>query len=294
MERRKGMIAAFAAGLLWGATSPIAQYLFDYRDIESTWLVPYRLVAAGILLLLYAVLFKKQKAFDVWHEKNDVIRMFAFGILGVTGMQYSFFSAIQETNAGIATIFQYLNPAMLLLYFAIVYRVMPKRKELIAVLLSIAGIFLVATHGNFHSLSISPKGFFFGMMLAVTTCFYGVLPGSLLKKYPSEMICAWSMIIGGVILLCVFHPWTMKVQMDWILLVCFLGIVIPGTILPFCLYLLAVKNAGSVYAGLLSSVEPVAATIVAAAFLGTAFSMIDLVGFAMVLSTLFVLNMKST
>ena len=49
-----------------------------------------------------------------------------------------------------------------------------------------AGIFLVATQGNIHALSISPKGLIMGMLLAITTCFYGVLPGPLLKKYPAE------------------------------------------------------------------------------------------------------------
>ena len=43
-----------------------------------------------------------------------------------------------------------------------------------------AGIFLVATQGNIHALSISPKGLIMGMLLAITTCFYGVLPGPLL------------------------------------------------------------------------------------------------------------------
>jgi len=53
------------------------------------------------------------------------------------------------------------------------------------------------------------------------------------------------------------------------------------------------KTIGKVYAGLLSSVEPVAATIVAAIFLGTAFPAIDILGFALVLSTLFILNINS-
>lgn len=53
-----------------------------------------------------------------------------------------------------------------------------------------AGIFLVATQGNTHALSISPKGLIMGMLLAITTCFYGVLPGPLLKKYPAESVCA--------------------------------------------------------------------------------------------------------
>lgn len=50
-----------------------------------------------------------------------------------------------------------------------------------------AGIFLVATQGNIHALSISPKGLIMGMLLAITTCFYGVLPGPLLKKYPGRV-----------------------------------------------------------------------------------------------------------
>lgn len=156
-----------------------------------------------------------------------------------------------------------------------------------------AGIFLVATQGNIHALSISPKGLIMGMLLAITTCFYGVLPGPLLKKYPAESVCAWAMLIGGCVLAVFLRPWRIEAHLDMIVIVGFLTIVIVGTILPFCLYLAAVKYAGSVYAGLLSSVEPVAATIVAAIFLGTAFLAIDILGFALVLSTLFILNINS-
>lgn len=293
MERKKGFVAAFMAGLLWGATSPIAQYLFESKGVTSTWLVPYRLISAGILLLLYAVLIKKQKALEVWKYKEDRIRLFAFAILGMMGMQYSFFSAVQETNAGTATIFQYLNPAMLIIYFAIVYKVAPKTKEILAVICSVSGIFLVATHGNIHELSISPKGIILGLILALATCFYGVLPGPLLKKFPAEVVCAWGMIIGGIVLMLATQPWKIDVNVDGVVILGFLSIVILGTILPFCFYMASLKSIGSVYAGLLSSVEPVAATVLAAAFLGTAFQAIDVVGFVLVLSTMFILSFHS-
>lgn len=281
------------AGLLWGATSPIAQYLFENKGITSTWLVPYRLISAGILLFLYAVVIKKQKPFEVWKDKNDSIRQVAFAVLGMMGMQYSFFSAVQETNAGTATIFQYLNPAMLIIYFAIIYRVAPKTKEIIAVICSVSGIFLVATHGNIHELSISPLGIILGLILALTTCFYGVLPGPLLKKFPAEIVCAWAMIVGGGVLTLVTRPWNIEVHIDWGVISGFLAIVILGTILPFCFYLASLKSIGSVYAGLLSSVEPVAATVLAAVFLGATFQTIDVVGFVLVLSTLFILSIHS-
>ena len=229
----------------------------------------------------------------MWKDKQDAVRMAAFAILGMMGMQYSFFSAVQEMNAGTATIFQYLNPAMLIIYFAIVYRVKPKKKEIIAVFCSLAGIFLVATHGNIRALTISPLGIVLGLILAVTTCCYGVIPMPLLKKFQAEAVCAWAMILGGIVLAFVTRPWRYKVEIDKAVIIAFFAIVIMGTILPFCFYLASLKSIGSVYAGLLSSVEPVAATILAAVFLGTSFQSIDIVGFALVLSTMFILNIGS-
>ena len=291
-DRIKGFVLAFMAGLLWGATSPIAQFLFQHKGVVSSWLVPYRLLAAGILLLIYAI-FKKMNIVEMWKDKSDGIRLVAFAICGMMGMQYSFFSAVQEMNAGTATIFQYLNPAMLIIYFAIIYRVRPKKKEIIAVLCSLAGIFLVATHGNLRELTISPLGIILGLILALTTCCYGVIPMPLLKKFQAEAVCAWAMIIGGNVLTLAIRPWRFPVDIDWQVVVAFFSIVILGTILPFCFYLASLKSIGSVYAGLLSAVEPVAATIIAAVFLGTTFTPIDVVGFALVLSTMFILNIGS-
>lgn len=53
--RIQGFILAFSAGLLWGASSPIAQFLFEEKGIVSSWLVPYRLLMAGLLLLAFGV-----------------------------------------------------------------------------------------------------------------------------------------------------------------------------------------------------------------------------------------------
>lgn len=286
--RMKGCLYAFLAGVLWGATSPAAQFLFEKKGIVSEWLVPYRLISAGILLLIYAKI-KKQDIVSVWKDKNDGIRLVLFGILGMMGMQFTFFSAVQEMNAGTATIFQYLNPAILILFFAVVHKIMPSVKEMLAVCAAVAGIAVVATHGDFSTLTISGKGLFLGMLVAVTTCFYGVLPAPLLKRYSAETVSAWGMICGGTLLMAVVRPWRIPAVIDWQVIAAFLMIITVGTILPFCFYLSSVKYTGSVYAGLFSSVEPVAATVVAAAALGTTFMKMDLLGFALVLSTLFIL-----
>lgn len=240
----------------------------------------------------YAVV-KRMNVTEMWKDKKDAVRLIAFAILGMMGMQYSFFSAVQEMNAGTATIFQYLNPAILILYFAAVYHVKPKKKEIVAVLCSLAGIFLVATHGNLHELTVSPLGIVLGLILAVTTCCYGVIPVPLLKKFQAEAVCAWAMLIGGIVLSAAIRPWRFRTEIDAAVVIGFFAIVVLGTILPFCFYLASLKSIGSVYAGLLSAVEPVAATVIASVFLGTSFQTIDVVGFALVLSTMFILNIGS-
>ena len=122
----KGCLYAFLAGALWGVTSPAAQYLFERKNIVSEWLVPFRLISAGLLLLIYAGI-RGQDITSIWKEKKDACRLVLFGILGMMGMQFTFFSAVQEMDAGTATIFQYLNPAMLILFFAVVHKIMPGR-----------------------------------------------------------------------------------------------------------------------------------------------------------------------
>lgn len=287
--RVRGFVLAFLAGLFWGATSPIAQYLFQSKGIAASWMVPYRLFTAGSLLLIYSSV-KKMDVKIVWKQAKDSIRLIIFAVFGMMGMQYSFFCAVEETNAGVATIFQYLNPALLIIYFAIVHKIMPKKKELVAVFCSLVGIFLVATHGNLNELVISPKGLLFGLILALATCCYGVIPVPLLKKYPAEVVCGWAMVMGGLVLSLITRPWQIETHIDMAVVIGFMTIVILGTILPFCFYLNSLKHISSVYAGLLSAVEPVAAPIVAAIFLGTKFQTIDVAGFALVLSTMFILN----
>lgn len=286
--KMKGCLYALLAGILWGVTSPAAQFLFEQKGIVSEWLVPYRLLSAGILLLIYARV-KGQDIVSMWKEKKDGVRLVVFGVFGMMGMQFTFFSAVQEMNAGTATIFQYLNPAILILFFAIVHKIMPSKKEIASVCVAVAGIMLVATHGDFSTLTISMKGLVLGMLVAVTTCFYGVLPVPLLKRYSAEAVSAWGMIAGGIVLMAAVRPWRIPAVVDWQVLAAFFMIITIGTILPFCFYLTSVKYTGSVYAGLFSSAEPVAATVVAAAALGTSFMKMDLLGFALVLSTLFIL-----
>ncbi len=79
--------------------------------------------------------------------------------------QLTYLEAIHATNAGTATVLQYLCPIGVLAYSCIKDRVAPTVSEIISMVLAIAGTFLIATHGQLNQLAITPKG------LALGTCF---------------------------------------------------------------------------------------------------------------------------
>ena len=66
-------------------------------------------------------------------------------------------------------------------------------------------------------------------------------------------------------------------------------IILFGTMISFSLYLQSVKLIGSVKASLFACVEPVSATVLAAVWMKVSFAPIDLLGFVMIIATIFIL-----
>ena len=71
------------------------------------------------------------------------------------------------------------------------------------------------------------------------------------------------------------------------------GIVIFGTVLAYTFYLEGIHLIGATKASIISSIEPVAATVISAVWLGTEFSGADIIGFAMIISTVFIISLFS-
>lgn len=287
MDKKRGILFAATAGTAWGITGVVGQFLFEQKNVSPEWLVTYRLIVAGALMLLYQII-KKKDVWAVWKEKEDVRRLLIYSVLGMMPVQLSFFVAVRYSNAGTATVLQYLNPMMMMLFFAVTKRILPRKNEVLMVVMAIAGVFLIATKGNIYELSLSPLGLFWGLMCALTTCSYSMLPAKLLKKFDVISICGWGMLVGGIVLAIFVRPWNMSVEMDWQVTACMSGLILFGTILPFCASLSAMPKIGPIYTNLISSVEPVVAAVLAFILLGTQFALLEIIGFALIIGTIFV------
>ena len=283
-----GMLSTFVGGTLWGINGVMGNYLFLNKNVTTPWLIPYRLILAGFLLLGYLYYKKGSQIFDILKNPKDLLQIVLFGLIGMLGTQYTYFSAIQFSNAAIATVLTYFGPTLVLIYMCLREKRKPLKYEIVSICLSSFGVFLLATHGDITSLQISFKALFWGILSALSVVFYTVQPESLLKKYGASIVVAWGMMIGGIFIAFVTKPWNINVTFDFVTFLVLMLIIVFGTIIAFILYLTGVNIIGPTKASIIACIEPVAATICAILFLGVTFDFLDVIGFLCIISTIFI------
>lgn len=288
-----GTFLTIAGGILWGISGVCGQFLFQSKDVTSSWLVPLRLVTAGFLLLCYYLIRDKGKAFDIWKTKRNRIDIIIYGLAGMMLCQYSYFQTIEWSNAGTATVIQYLGPALIVVWVCLQTKRLPEKKEVLGVILAVTGIFLIATHGNPTTLALSQKALIMGLISAVSVVIYTVKPARMQAEFDTPLILAWGMLIGGIALTIAFRPWNNKVIFDGETFTALAFIILFGTMAGFSMYMTGVKMIGSVRASLYSCVEPVASMVLTAVWMKVSFTTPDLIGTAFVIATIIILALPS-
>ncbi len=147
----------------------------------------------------------------------------------------------------------------------------------------------IATQGDIRTLNVPAGGLVWGLLTALSTAVYIIVPKrcGLFERYGSMPVVGTGMLLGALFALPVYllqgntladaaTVLTAFGGFEW--LVFLGGLVVVGTICGYGLYLHGVAIVGSVKGSLLGAIEPVSATVLAALWLGTAFTSYDLAG----------------
>lgn len=287
----RGAICAALGGICWGVSGTVGQYLFTHKGVDSGYLTVVRLLCAGALLVLFAARRHSAQLRAILHDGAALRRLALFSVCGLMPCQYTYLAAIRYSNSATATVLQYLGQAMILAWVCLHERRNPTAREGLALVLALTGVFLLATHGSFTSLSLSPQALFWGLAAAAALLLYTVLPGDLPAHYGTSVCTGYGMLLGGAVLFLAMRTWRMSVSFDAATLLGIAEIVAVGTALAFTLYLQGVSDLGGVRASLLACTEPVSAALCAALWLKTRFAWQDLLGFAAILAMAVLLAM---
>lgn len=288
-HRAKGILFVLLGASLWGASGVAAQYLLHDKLLSPEWLVAVRLLSAGFLLLCYDFIKSSGDIFTIWKNRQGRNQLLCFGIFGMLSVQYTFFAAILHGNAATATILQYLMPVIIVCYFTLRDRSLPKALELFSIFLAMLGTSLLVTKGDLGNLAISPLALFWGIASAFSAAFYTVQPKYLLSHWRSPLVIGWGMLIGGIALSPINPPWQFIGIWDFSTALGVLFIILFGTIIAFCAYLESIKYIQATETGTIASVEPLTAVFLSIYLLNVPFSWMEGIGALCIMSTVFIL-----
>lgn len=282
------LLFCMTAGVMWAASGVAAQHFFAHSELDAMDLTTFRMFStSAIMLLVTLVKGRWQANWRIVKAQPKYWGQFLFyGIVGLMGMHFCYFEAIDLGNAAVVTVLQYTCPAMVICWLAFRSRTMPDAGSVLAVVLAIAGTFFLATGGHIDRLTVSTECFFWAMVSAVLYAVAAVYPKHLMGVIDNSFLLTWGMLFGA------FTAWGLTENLNFLdffheeLLLDLFAIVVCGTAIAFLCY-----NAGLAYlsadqASLTTTVEPVASVLMSYALFGTTFGLMETAGIVMIVAAI--------
>jgi drug/metabolite transporter (DMT)-like permease len=244
--------------------------------IEPTRLTALRCTGAAIgLLAVLAVTAPGRLRLTL----RDVPFLAVFGIVGVALTQYLYYVAIGRLPVGIALVFEMTAPVLIALYVRLVRKEPVRRRLWTALLLSLSGLVFVAQVWQGGG-SLDPLGVAAALIAAACLATYYLMgERGAAGRDPVALTC-WS-FVAAALFWAVAAPWwrfdagvlTERVPVElghvsvplWVLVA---WIVVLGAMVPFWLSLAALRHLSPTTAGLVATIEPVFASVIAWTWLG--------------------------
>lgn len=284
------MVAAAAA--LWGINGTVTKVILA-SGLSAPRLTELRSTGAlvGFGLVLAAT---RRGAFRL--RLREVPFFAAFGVCGLSLVQWFYFVAIHRLEIGVALLIEYLAPLLLALFARFVLREPVRRRIWAALVLALGGLSLVVD--VWGGVSLNGIGVLAALAGAVTFALYVLLADHGLKTRDPVSLTFYGFLFSALFWAIVQPWWSFpgrhlgeRVSLlghlagwhlpAWALVLCMLAL---GTVVPFRLMIGALRHISPTRAGIVAMLEPVVASLVAYGWLGETLGAAQLVGGAIVLA----------
>ena len=237
----RGTVCGIAATVTWGINGTVSQYVLQHYDLDSMWLACWRMLFAGFVIFLFTIIRKGRGCFEILKDKKSLRDLIIFAVFGLLFNQLCYFTAIQNTDAGTATVMQSMSTIVILIATSFTARRFPGFYKTAAVLLALTGVYLISTESGI-GLSLTPKGLFWGLLLAIAAASYILLSRPLVDRWDSLTVVGYGMLLGGILFSIIYRPLRFHPGLDTAFYFYFAFIVLFGTILAFSLFLLCIHD----------------------------------------------------
>jgi drug/metabolite transporter (DMT)-like permease len=286
-----GYALTLAAAALFAVNGSVSTLVLQ-AGVPATRLTSLRCAGAALALLVVLAIAAPERLRITWRE---VPFLAVFGVVGIALTQFLYYVAIGRMPVGIALVFEMTAPVLIALYVWLVRREKVRSRLWVSLLLSLSGLVLVAEVWRDGG-SLDLVGVMAALVAALCLATYYLMgERGAVARDPVTLTC-WSFVAAAVFW-SIAAPWwefdgavldgrvaisvgSAQVPL-WVLVA---WIVVLGAVVPFWLSIAALQHLAPTTAGLVATVEPVFASIVAWLWLEQVLSGWQIAGGAVVLA----------
>jgi drug/metabolite transporter (DMT)-like permease len=254
-----GYALTATAAALFASGGVMARKLLD--DGVSAWhLTELRSVLAFVLLATYLALTNR----ELLRAGRERVGQLAFlGIFGLAAVQSTYFAAIARLDIGVVLAIQYLAPLLLLVWARVVQRRPAAPALWAACALSVTGSFFVVR--AYDANGLDGLGLLAAIACMVTFAVNLSASERAGRHLDARTTLTWGFGFSTLVFLVARPPWTFPFHVfddaEHVLLG--LGVGVAGTLVPFLLIVTALRHISAAQAGVVATLEPVIASIIA-------------------------------
>lgn len=287
MSRGLSLILVGLAGILWASSGVAVQDFFAHSEKTAMEFTNIRMCIGGAILILISVLLRRKFILSVkiLNESPRLwLELIIYGVVGMFLIQFTYFQGISIGGAAATTVITYTCPAMIIIWQMIYQKQIPRRGEVLAVILAISGVFLLVTGGNPTKLLVPMGCVLWSLASGASFAFGAIYPKHLFaKKIDPLFLTGFGMFIGGLSTFLLVEDWSWTEFFLPNVLFDVIWIIIFGTVGAFLSFNAGLKKLTPEEASITATTEPAASVVISWAIFGTKFGIIESFGIVLVL-----------
>lgn len=274
----RGVLLVAVSGVAFGLTPFFARAAYaGGADVVS--LMVFRFGITAALLWLY-LCWRQRAALRL--PRGAVVRLLLLGAFGYTAMSTLYYSSVRFISPSLAVLLLYTYPVLVVLEGYLLFGDPVGRRSGLAMVLALAGVVLALGNGLGW---FDPRGVMLALGAAAVYSLYIVLSSRMLSTVPPLVVTAWvctgalgmfglAAAVGGMPLDLTPGGWAGVLLMTLV-----------GTVLAVSIFFGGMALIGPARTSILSTLEPLATLLVAAAVYGDVMSALQWVGGGLVISS---------
>ena len=285
----KGYLFVIGAAVLWASSGVAGKSLFS-GGVTPFELVQIRVTVSTVLLALVFSLHNRT-LFRI--RASDMAYFFLLGGVAMALVQITYFYAVSKIQVAAAIFLQYLAPILVAFYAVCFWKERLTLTKFMSLLLSLLGCYLVVGGYDIHLLRMNWVGIVSAVSSALCFAAYTLLGEKGMHRYTPWTVLFYAFFFAAISWHLFYPPfhylragYTLG-QWGWMFYIS-----VMGTVLPFALFFMGINLIRSTRASITATLEPISAGLFAYLFLGEGLASLQVVGGAMVVGAIVLLQLK--